>query len=159
MPNKKHLLSPLEITFDFIWFKCSTDKLHLDGFSLQCELWFCKIENLEKLLMQIHFIYKVSSGISHDLQWEYPINKIAFLSKYFYNNVHKVQCAWLKVFQDNHSNMLKRSSRLQANIVSLFFLLPNLIKSSKYRDWWVLKFWLTGFQLILMFYSSQHLGN
>lgn len=159
MPNKKHLFSPLEIAFDFTLFKCSTDKLHLNGFSLHCELLFCKIENLEKLLMQIHFIYKASSGISHDLQWKYPINKIAFLSKYFYNNVHKVQCAWLKVFRDNHSNMLKRTSRLQANICLTFFFLLNLIKSSEYRDWWVFKFWLTGFQLILMFYSSQCLGN
>lgn len=62
------MLSPPEIAFDFILFKCSTDKLLLDEFSLHCELLFCKIENLEKLLMQIHFIYKVSSGISHDLQ-------------------------------------------------------------------------------------------
>lgn len=68
MPNKKHLLSPLEIAFDPILLKCSADKLHLDEFSLSCELLFCKIENLEKLLMQIHFIYKVSSGISHGLQ-------------------------------------------------------------------------------------------
>lgn len=68
MPNKKHLLSPLEIAFDPILFKCSTDKLHLNEFSLSCELLFCKVENLEKLLMQIYYIYKVSSGISHGLQ-------------------------------------------------------------------------------------------
>lgn len=121
MPNKKHLFSPLEIASDPVLLKCSTDKLHFDGFSLSCELLFCKIENLEKLLMQIQFIYKVSSGISHGLQGDYSINKIAFLSKHFYNSVHKLQYAWLKVFQDNHSNRLKGASRPQANIVSLFF--------------------------------------
>lgn len=68
MPNKKHLLSRLETAFILVLLKCSTDKLHHDGFSLCCELLFCKIENLEKLLMQIYFIYKVSSGISHGLQ-------------------------------------------------------------------------------------------
>lgn len=133
-PNKKHLLSPLQIAFIPVLLKCSTDKLHVDGFTQSCELLFCKIENLEKLLMQIDFIYKVSSGISHGLQRDYSINKIAFLSKYFYNNVHKLQCAWLKVFKDNHSNMLTGASRPQANIVSLFFFLLNLIKSSEYRD-------------------------
>lgn len=107
--------------------------------------------------MQIDFIYKVSSGISHGLQRDYSINKIAFLSKYFYNNVHKLQCAWLKVFKDNHSNMLTGASRPQANIVSLFFFLLNLIKSSEYRDWCVFKLWLTGFQLIWVLYGSRHL--
>lgn len=155
MPNKKHLLSPLETAFIPVLLKCSTDTLHHDGFSWCCELLFYKIENLEKLLMQIYFIYKVSSGISHGLQWDYPINETAFLSKYFYNNVHKLQHAWLKIFQGSHSNMLKEASRPQANIVSLFFFL-NLIKSSKYRDWWVFKLWLTGFQLMWVLYGSQH---
>lgn len=68
MPNKKHLMSPLEIAVEAFLLKCSTDKLHLNGFSLSCELIFCEIKNLEKLLMLIHFIYKVSSGISHGLQ-------------------------------------------------------------------------------------------
>lgn len=33
MPNKKHLLSPLQIAFIPVLLKCSTDKLHVDGFS------------------------------------------------------------------------------------------------------------------------------